>query len=176
MDFTLSAEQQMIRDLCREFAENEIKPHAEEMDRSGAFPYDIVKKMGELGLLGLPFPEEYGGAGADFLAYWVARAESGSLVQTQPTAMVSLFACSLYIVQLMARTIVWWKVVLIASMAGLFVLCVVLPAGRKFFDLHFGSWYQWTTGLVIAAISCIALELLWRYLSAHSTAPATREA
>ena len=111
-----------------------------------------------------------------FIAYWVARAESGSLVQAQTTAMVSLFACSLYIVQLVARPIVWWKVVLIASMAGLFVLCVVLPAGRKFFDLHFGSWYQWTTGLVIAAISCIALELLWRYLSAHSTAPATREA
>ena len=77
MDFTLSAEQQMIRDLCREFAENEIKPHAEEMDRSGAFPYDIIKKMGELGLLGLPFPEEYGGAGADFLAYCVALEEIG---------------------------------------------------------------------------------------------------
>ena len=77
MDFTLSAEQQMIRDLCREFAENEIKPHAEEMDRSGAFPYDIVKKMGELGLLGLPFPEEYGGAGADFLSYCVALEEIG---------------------------------------------------------------------------------------------------
>lgn len=77
MDFTLSAEQQMIRDLCREFAENEIKPHAEEMDRTGAFPYEIVKKMGELGLLGLPFPEEYGGAGADFLAYCVALEEIG---------------------------------------------------------------------------------------------------
>ena len=77
MDFTLSAEQQMIRDLCRDFAENEIKPHAEEMDRTAAFPYDIIKKMGELGLLGLPFPEEYGGAGADFLAYCVALEEIG---------------------------------------------------------------------------------------------------
>src|SRR5262245_42070298 len=77
MDFTLSAEQQMIRDLCRDFAEAEIKPHAEEMDRSGKFPYAIVGKMAELGLLGLPFPEEYGGAGGDFLSYCLALEEIG---------------------------------------------------------------------------------------------------
>src|SRR5215470_18302713 len=77
MDFSLSDEQQMIRDLCRDFANNEIKPRAEEMDRSGAFPYELVRKMGELGLLGLPFPEAYGGAGADFLAYCVALEEIG---------------------------------------------------------------------------------------------------
>jgi short-chain 2-methylacyl-CoA dehydrogenase len=77
MDFELSAEQQMIRNLCRNFAENEIKPHAEEMDRSGAFPYTIIRKMSELGLLGLPFPEEYGGAGADFLSYCLALEEIG---------------------------------------------------------------------------------------------------
>jgi butyryl-CoA dehydrogenase len=77
MDFTLSAEQQMIRDLCRDFAAAEIKPHAEEMDRSGAFPYAIVHKMAELGLLGLPFPEEYGGAGGDFLSYCLALEEIG---------------------------------------------------------------------------------------------------
>ncbi|MBW8804393.1 MAG: HAD-IC family P-type ATPase [Catenulisporales bacterium] len=109
-----------------------------------------------------------------FVAYWVARAESDSLGQAQTTAMVSLFACSLYIVQMVARPIVWWKVVLIASMAGLFVLCVALPVGRRIFDLHFGPWYQWTTGLAIAAVACVALEVLWRYLSAHSKAPATR--
>ncbi len=77
MDFTLSAEQQMIRDMCREFAEEEIKPRAEEMDHTGAFPYDIIAKMAELGLLGLPFPEDYGGAGADFLSYCVALEEIG---------------------------------------------------------------------------------------------------
>jgi short-chain 2-methylacyl-CoA dehydrogenase len=77
MDFELSGEQQMIRDLCRDFAKNEIKPHAEEMDRTGAFPYTIIRKMGELGLLGLPFPEEYGGAGADFLSYCLALEEIG---------------------------------------------------------------------------------------------------
>ena len=77
MDFTLSDEQQMIRDMCRQFAEEEIKPQAEEMDRTAAFPYGLVRKMGELGLLGLPISEQYGGAGADFLAYCVALEEIG---------------------------------------------------------------------------------------------------
>ena len=67
MDFTINEEQMAIRDTCREFAEQEIKPRAEEMDRTGAFPYDLIRQMGELGLLGLPFPEEYGGLGKDFI-------------------------------------------------------------------------------------------------------------
>src|SRR5258708_1550558 len=75
MDFTLNEEQMAIRDTCREFAEQEIKPRAEEMDRTGAFPYDLIRQMGELGLLGLPFPEEYGGAGAGFLSYFLAIEE-----------------------------------------------------------------------------------------------------
>src|SRR5579864_166331 len=75
MDFTLNEEQLAIRETCRDFAEQEIRPRAEEMDRTGEFPYDIVRKMGELGLLGLPFPEEYGGAGADFLSYCIAVEE-----------------------------------------------------------------------------------------------------
>ncbi|MBO0780556.1 MAG: acyl-CoA dehydrogenase family protein [Ktedonobacteraceae bacterium] len=75
MDFGLNDEQLAIRDTCRDFAEKEIKPRAEEMDATGKFPYDLVRKMGELGLLGLPFPEEYGGAGADFLAYCIAIEE-----------------------------------------------------------------------------------------------------
>jgi short-chain 2-methylacyl-CoA dehydrogenase len=75
MDFTLNEEQQAIRDTCREFAEQEIKPLAEEMDRTGQFPYQLVRHMAELGLLGLPLPEEYGGAGADFLSYCIAIEE-----------------------------------------------------------------------------------------------------
>jgi butyryl-CoA dehydrogenase len=75
MNFTLNEEQIAIRDTCREFAQQEIKPRAEEMDVTGKFPYDLVRKMGELGLLGLPFPEEYGGAGADFLSYCLAIEE-----------------------------------------------------------------------------------------------------
>jgi butyryl-CoA dehydrogenase len=77
MNFELNEEQTMIRDMCRAFAEEEIKPRAEEMDRTGEFPYDIVRKMADLGLLGLPFPEEYGGAGADFLSYCLAIEEIG---------------------------------------------------------------------------------------------------
>jgi short/branched chain acyl-CoA dehydrogenase len=75
MDFSLNEEQLAIRETCREFAEQEIKPLAEEMDRTAAFPYELMRKMGELGLLGLPFPEEYGGAGADFLSYCIAIEE-----------------------------------------------------------------------------------------------------
>jgi len=75
MDFSLNEEQTAIRQTCRAFAEQEIKPRAEEMDAQGAFPYQLVRQMGELGLLGLPFPEEYGGAGADFLSYCLAIEE-----------------------------------------------------------------------------------------------------
>jgi short/branched chain acyl-CoA dehydrogenase len=75
MDFTLTEEQTEIRNTCREFAEQEIRPRAEGMDATGAFPYDLVEQMGSLGLLGLPFPEQYGGAGADFLSYCLAIEE-----------------------------------------------------------------------------------------------------
>lgn len=75
MDFSLNDEQLAIRETCREFAEREIKPLAEEMDRTSQFPYALIKQMGELGLLGLPFPEQYGGAGADFLSYCLAIEE-----------------------------------------------------------------------------------------------------
>lgn len=75
MDFTLNEEQLAIRNTCREFAEQEIQPIAEQMDATGQFPYALVRQMGELGLLGLPFPEEYGGAGADFLSYCLAIEE-----------------------------------------------------------------------------------------------------
>ena len=75
MDFSFTEEQIAIRNTCREFAEQEIKPIAEEIDATGAFPYGVIRKMGELGLLGLPFPEELGGAGADFLSYCLAIEE-----------------------------------------------------------------------------------------------------
>ncbi|HZO70800.1 MAG TPA: acyl-CoA dehydrogenase family protein [Ktedonobacteraceae bacterium] len=75
MDFSFTEEQIAIRDTCRDFAEQEIKPIAEKIDATGSFPYDVIRKMGELGLLGLPFPEEYGGAGADFLSYCLAIEE-----------------------------------------------------------------------------------------------------
>jgi butyryl-CoA dehydrogenase len=75
MDFELTEEQQMIRKMVRDFAENEIAPFAQETDKSGQFPWQIIRKMGELGLMGLPFSEEYGGAGADTICYAIAVEE-----------------------------------------------------------------------------------------------------
>jgi short/branched chain acyl-CoA dehydrogenase len=75
MDFDLSDEQRLIRDTVRDFARNEVRPVAEELDRDHAFPYEIVAKMGSLGLMGIPFPEEYGGGGGDTLSYALAVEE-----------------------------------------------------------------------------------------------------
>jgi len=75
MDFDLSADHELIRRTVRDFAEGEIAPVAEELDRTKAFPYDLVRQMGQLGLMGIPFPEEYGGGGGDSLAYAIAVEE-----------------------------------------------------------------------------------------------------
>ena len=69
MDFHLSKEQLMLRKMYRDFAENEVKPLAEEVDETEEFPMETVKKMGELGMMGIYFPKEYGGAGGDVLSY-----------------------------------------------------------------------------------------------------------
>ena len=75
MHFDLSEEQQAIRTLVRDFALGEVQPVAEELDRTKSFPYEIVRKLGELGLMGIPYPEEYGGGGADNLSYAIAIEE-----------------------------------------------------------------------------------------------------
>jgi len=75
MDFDLSTEQTAVRDLCRDFAREVVAPAAEDLDRHHKFGYDIVRQMGELGLFGLPFGEEHGGAGADFLSLCLAIEE-----------------------------------------------------------------------------------------------------
>ncbi|MEA2332278.1 MAG: short-chain 2-methylacyl-CoA dehydrogenase [Thermoleophilaceae bacterium] len=75
MNFDLSDEQREIQRLVRSFAEAEVKPVAEELDRTKSFPYEIVAKMGGLGLMGIPYPEEYGGGGADTLSYTLAIEE-----------------------------------------------------------------------------------------------------
>jgi short-chain 2-methylacyl-CoA dehydrogenase len=73
--FDLPEEHEALRETVRDFAEREIAPVAGELDRTKAFPYEIVRKLGELGWMGIPFPESYGGAGADTLAYAVAVEE-----------------------------------------------------------------------------------------------------
>ena len=77
MNFELTKEQQMIRSMVRAFAEKEIKPYAQTLDKDAAFRYDTFKKLGELGLLGIPFPEKYGGTAADTISYCIAVEEIG---------------------------------------------------------------------------------------------------
>src|SRR5205814_5762680 len=75
MDFELSDDHRLIQRTVRDFAEQEVAPVAEELDRTKSFPYDIVRQLGELGLMGIPFPEDYGGGGGDSLAYALAVEE-----------------------------------------------------------------------------------------------------
>jgi alkylation response protein AidB-like acyl-CoA dehydrogenase len=75
VDFDLSPEHELLRGTVREFAVERIAPVAEELDREHRFPYDLVAELAELGLMGIPIPEEYGGAGADTLAYAIAIEE-----------------------------------------------------------------------------------------------------
>jgi short/branched chain acyl-CoA dehydrogenase len=75
VDFDLSPEHELIRRTVREFAEGEVAPVAEELDRTKSFPYEIVAKLGALGLMGIPFPQDYGGGGGDTLAYALAVEE-----------------------------------------------------------------------------------------------------
>src|SRR5207302_11306603 len=82
MDFEFSAEQEAFRRVVREFAEAEIAPHTTEWDRDHVFPVDVVRSMGELGLFGLVFPEEYGGSGADFTTLCIAIEEIGRVDQS----------------------------------------------------------------------------------------------
>jgi short-chain 2-methylacyl-CoA dehydrogenase len=75
VDFDLSPEQEEFRKAVRRFAEDVVAPRAEEMDRAEELPMDVVEQMAELGLFGIPFPEEYGGQGADFLTLVLAIEE-----------------------------------------------------------------------------------------------------
>lgn len=75
MQFKLTEEQQMVRDMARRFAETEIKPKATELDRTHRHPHEIIQMMGELKLLGIAVPEEYGGGGMDNVSYVVALIE-----------------------------------------------------------------------------------------------------
>jgi len=73
--FELSEEQKMIQDMVRDFAQNEVRPRAEQIDRTHEFPADLVKKMAELGLMGVEVPEQWGGAGMDPICYAIAVEE-----------------------------------------------------------------------------------------------------
>jgi butyryl-CoA dehydrogenase len=75
MDFQLSEEHLMMRRMVRDFVEKEIAPRAEQIDETDEFPRDIFHKMGNLGLLGMPFPEKYGGSSSDYMSLVIALEE-----------------------------------------------------------------------------------------------------
>ncbi|HQL83938.1 MAG TPA: acyl-CoA dehydrogenase family protein, partial [Spirochaetota bacterium] len=75
MDFKLTEEQQMLKDTVRQFAENELKPKAEHYDRTHEFPMEHVKKLGEMGIMGIVYPDKYNGAGMDYVSYAIAVEE-----------------------------------------------------------------------------------------------------
>jgi len=75
MDFQLTEEQEMVRSMSREFAGEVIAPRAKEAEKTGEPPYDIIAKMGELGMMGIPFPEKYGGSGGDWVGQMLCTEE-----------------------------------------------------------------------------------------------------
>ena len=82
MDFSLTKQQQMAVKMYREFAENEVKPLAKQVDAEEMFPMETVKKMAKLGMMGIYFPKEYGGAGGDVLSYVMAVEEMSKVCAT----------------------------------------------------------------------------------------------
>jgi alkylation response protein AidB-like acyl-CoA dehydrogenase len=91
MDFGLSDDHQLLRETVRNFAEKEIAPVAEELDRTKSFPYEIIEQIGELGWMGIAFPEQYGGGGSDTLAYAICVEE---LARVDSSVAITLCAHS----------------------------------------------------------------------------------
>ena len=99
MNFGLTREQELVRQMVREFAVNEVKPIAAEIDETERFPMENVKKMGELGMMGIPFPKELGGAGGDVLSYIISVEELSKVCGTTGvilSAHTSLCASLIY--------------------------------------------------------------------------------
>ena len=99
MDFKLSKEQLMLQKMFREFAENEVKPIAADVDEEERFPEETVKKMAKLGMMGIYLPKEYGGAGADILSYVMAVEELSKVCATTGvivSAHTSLCCATIY--------------------------------------------------------------------------------
>ena len=87
MNIKLTEEQRMIREMAREFAEKEVKPIASAIDREGRFPHETIKRMGELGLMGITIPEQYGGSGADVVSYALAMEEIAKVCASHSVIM-----------------------------------------------------------------------------------------
>ena len=99
MDFTLSKQQAMVQKMYKEFAENEVKPLAKKVDAEEYFPKETVEKMAKLGMMGIYFPKEVGGAGGDVLSYVMAVEEMSKVCGTTGvilSAHTSLCAAPIY--------------------------------------------------------------------------------
>lgn len=99
MNFELTQEQQMIKEMVRDFAKKEIAPFAAELDTTCRFPIETFKKMGELGIMGIPISKQYGGSGGDTISYAIAVEEIGCACGSTGlsyAAAVSLGACPIY--------------------------------------------------------------------------------
>ena len=93
MHFKLSEEHEMIRKMVRDFAKNEVAPTAAERDEEERFDRAIFDQMAELGLTGIPWPEEYGGIGSDYLAYVIAIEELSRVCFYRCNIVCTYFAC-----------------------------------------------------------------------------------
>jgi len=130
MNFSLSEEQRAIRDLARAFAEKEIAPYAAEWDRTHEFPAALYPKMGAHGLMGLPFPEEYGGAGADALSLALAIqeiAKADGSVALNYAAHIGLGATPIFLFGNAAQKREWLTP--LAKGEGLGALSLTEPSG-----------------------------------------------
>lgn len=100
MDFQLTKEQDMIRKLIRDFADAEVAPGADERDKTGAFPKQVFEKLADLGMMGLPFPEKYGGAEADTICFAIVVEELSRVCASTGitySAHISLGAAPIYL-------------------------------------------------------------------------------
>ncbi len=110
MNFELSEEQELLRRTVRDFALTRVAPVAAELDREARFPYELVAEMAELGLMGIPIPEEYGGAGADTVSYAIAVEELtriDSSVAITVAAHTSLGTMPIYLYGTEAQKLEW---------------------------------------------------------------------
>jgi short-chain 2-methylacyl-CoA dehydrogenase len=148
VNYELSGEQELLRQTVREFAESRVAPVAAELDREERFPYELVAELAELGLMGIPIPEEYGGAGADTVSYAIAIEELtriDSSVAITVAAHTSLGTMPIYLFGDDAQKLEWLP--RLASGQSLAAFGLTEPdagsdagATRTRAELHDGEW------------------------------------
>jgi short/branched chain acyl-CoA dehydrogenase len=148
VNYELSGEQELLRQTVREFAESRVAPVAAELDREERFPYELVAELAELGLMGIPIPEEYGGAGADTVSYAIAIEELtriDSSVAITVAAHTSLGTMPIYLFGDDAQKVEWLP--RLASGQSLAAFGLTEPdagsdagATRTRAELHDGEW------------------------------------